>query len=114
MKVSPELEQKILDLAGVKHEPEKFVDEKAFMAAVVALAKRNGHKVYHTRDSRKSEAGFPDLVFVREAVITAELKVDGGKLTAAQASWVDAFNATCVPCWVWFPKDWERIEAILK
>src|ERR1019366_8380560 len=36
--------------------------EKDFMARVIALAKSRGYKVYHTLNSRGSEAGLPDLV----------------------------------------------------
>ena len=56
--------------------------EAALMSQVRALATRLGCLVYHTRDSRGSDEGFPDLVLVNPTrVIFAELKTRTGKLT---------------------------------
>jgi hypothetical protein len=113
VRISPELEQKCLDLAGVKHEPEKFVDEKDFQAAVMKLAKRLGWRCYHTRDSRKSTAGFPDLVLVRDKVMFAELKAEDGKPTADQSNWLEAIQLAGSFAYLWRPSDWADIERLL-
>jgi len=90
------------------------VSEREFMAAVVALAKRLGWKHYHTTDSRKSVAGFPDLVLIRgEVLIVAELKVQNGRLAAEQLTWLEAFASAGVRTFVWRPADWAEIVKTL-
>ena len=73
--------------------PPVFETEKQFMAAVLAEAKRLGWKAYQTHRSRKSAAGFPDLVLWRERVIFAELKTDAGQLSAAQLNVIEGLRA---------------------
>lgn len=91
------------------------ISEKAFQAAVIALAKRNGFLVYHTFNSKKSEAGFPDLVLIRAgSLIIAELKVGDNKPTVPQSTWLEAFRECGVPAFVWYPKDLETIVTMLE
>src|SRR5688572_19177552 len=50
----------------VKSVTEAFTQtERAFQAQVVKYARLMGWTAYHTHDSRRSQAGFPDLVLVR-------------------------------------------------
>ena len=50
---------------------------------------------YHTRDSRRSPSGFPDLVCVGPGfVIYRELKTARGRVSAAQQRWLDALRDT--------------------
>ena len=122
MKLPPELTAQILATPGVKIGPAANVplakpepqDEKAFQAEVVKLAKSLGWKKYHTYDSRKSDAGFPDLVLVRERVIYAECKTDDGELTADQLNWRDWLLAAKQEWHCWRPRDWAEIERILR
>lgn len=94
--------------------PCERISEKEFMAAVIALAKRNGWKVYHTYDSRKSEAGFPDLTLVRgDRLIFAELKTESGTASAAQLNWHDALRAAGCNVYLLRPSDWPEIEKVL-
>ena len=92
------------------------LSEKDFMAQVVQYAKLHKWHVYHTFDSRKSEAGFPDLVMVKHKIVFAELKREGGKLTDAQKAWRDVLlpieEATDykVEVHVWYPSNWPQIE----
>ena len=60
---------------------------------------------YHTRDSRRSPSGFPDLVIVGERVIYRELKTAKGKVTAAQAEWLHALVMAEQDACVWRPAD---------
>lgn len=104
---------------GSKAKPVKPPDhksEKDFMAGVLARAKRLGWRTYHTHDSRKSAAGYPDLTLVHLAhgLIFAELKVPPNKPTAAQSAWLDELRATGARAFLWYPKDWEQIEQALK
>ena len=72
-----------------------------------------GWQWYHTGDSRKSNAGFPDLVMVRERVVYAELKKQSGKVSPEQQVWIDALRAAGEEVYVWRPSDWDEICKIL-
>jgi hypothetical protein len=92
------------------------ISEKEFQAQVVALARRCGFRVYHTYNSRRSAAGFPDLVLVhagRGEIVYAELKVPPNKLTPEQAAWIEALRAAGQRAFVWTPDDWTTIEETL-
>lgn len=91
-------------------------DEKDFQNAVLKEAAKLGWLCYHTHDSRKSRAGFPDLTMVRrQRVIFAELKSATGKLDAAQETWrevLEAVGGNVTYC-LWRPADWTSIMEIL-
>ena len=95
------------------------ISENDFLAAIIELAGLAGWLVYHTYDSRRSQAGFPDLVLARsDKLIFAELKTDKGKVRDAQVTWLDtlgtfANSQTAVEVYLWRPKDWAGIEKIL-
>lgn len=90
------------------------VSEKEFLQTVINLAKQNGWLVYHTWNSRKSAAGFPDLVLLRNGVlIVAELKVGANTVSPAQQQWLDAFAAAGIAALVWRPEDWPEVEKAL-
>ena len=95
------------------------IPEADFLAYVTELATLCGWLVYHTYDSRRSQAGFPDLVLARAAqLIFAELKTAKGKVTDAQIAWLDTLGALAatqsdVEVYLWRPKDWAGIEKIL-
>lgn len=78
--------------------------EAQLQQAVLDLAKYTGWLVYHTYDSRRSAAGFPDLVLVRERVVFAELKSDGGRLSRFQKRWIEALLAAGQEVYVWTPR----------
>lgn len=69
--------------------------EAEFMALFVEIADAKGWRRYHTRDSRGSNPGFPDLVLVSPAqrrVVFVELKAFGGKATDEQRSWLASLD----------------------
>jgi hypothetical protein len=67
--------------------------EAAFQRQVEQLAAFYGWRTYHTHDSRRSAAGFPDLVLIRgPELLFVELKTDRGRLSAAQAAWLEALG----------------------
>ena len=85
--------------------------ERDFQRQVIALAKLQGWKCYHTHDSRKSQPGFPDLVLVRKGrIIFAELKKNGAKATPEQLKWLYALNGAQAVSKVWWPMDFPLIE----
>lgn len=83
--------------------------ERTFQAAVENAALRAGWLVYHTHDSRRSHAGFPDLVLVharRRLLLFRELKTQTGKTTPAQQRWLTSLTAAGADAAVWRPLDW--------
>lgn len=120
----------------MKHPPQT---EEGFQAAVIEYAQvRRWSLVYHTRDSRRSREGFPDLVLVRdERIVFAELKRDGKYPTDEQQLWLDGLDRVAaaaaaleqervhhgivpvaeppiVRVFLWRPADWPSIEKELK
>lgn len=91
------------------------VSEKDFMAAAIALAKRNGWIAFHTHDARRSEKGFPDLFLLRNnRALAIELKVHPKKPKPEQLFWVAAMNAAGIVALVAYPEDWPKIVQLLK
>ena len=96
------------------------VSEKAFQQAVVRLAKERGWLVYHTHDSRKSPAGYPDLTLARlpgkdrpGELVIAELKVDA-PLTIEQEVWLATLShVTQTRTYLWRPEDMGLIREVL-
>jgi hypothetical protein len=91
------------------------ISEKNFQAQVVQLAKLCGYEVYHTFDSRRSAAGFPDLVMVKNHhLVFAELKRQDGRLSMPQKQWLEALSRVeKVSSHLWRPSDWQTLEAVL-
>lgn len=90
---------------------EPQASEDRFLSSVVRLATGHGWLCYHTHDSRRSAAGFPDLVCTDGTrLLVAELKNATGKLTKEQAVWLELLRHTeqC-DVYLWRPKDWPAI-----
>ena len=90
------------------------INEKLFQGLVTEYAGLNGWATYHTRDSRGSDPGFPDLVLVRDRVIFAELKAARGRVTNDQRAWAAALEAAGAVYYLWRPADWPEIETVLR
>lgn len=91
--------------------------ESDLQASIVDLAVVLGWRSYHTFDSRRSNAGFPDLVLYRDhRLIFAELKSAKGRLAPEQEATLDALMLTPAEVHVWRPIDWfdGTIEGVLK
>lgn len=82
------------------------LSERELQKNIIAAAAMLGWHVYHTFDSRRSQAGFPDLLMVRVKRCTKhegcggvedgttegvaiELKREKGKVTPEQEMWLD-------------------------
>lgn len=91
------------------------MSEKAWQRIVTEAAQALSWRIYHTHDSRRSAAGFPDLCLVRRRrTIFAELKRDGGKATAEQQAWLEALRAAGQEAYLWMPKDWDDVQQALR
>lgn len=85
--------------------------ERQLQEMVIALARARGWLCYHTFDSRRSAAGFPDLVLARNGVVLfAELKSEKGRLREDQRSWINALGEIAH---VWRPSDFDEIKEVL-
>lgn len=63
-----------------------MITERMFQASVIQLCKLLGIWHYHTFDSRRSVAGFPDLLILgKRGALWRELKREDGRVTAAQS-----------------------------
>ncbi len=87
------------------------LSERAFQRQVVEFAELMGWRTYHTYDSRRSNAGFPDLVLVRPPrVVFVELKRERGRATRDQDLWAALLRACPgVEYYLWKPSDWDAI-----
>lgn len=74
---------------------------------VIALARMLGWLEYHTHDSRRSRAGFPDLVLAHptHGVLVRELKREGAQPTNEQVRWIGLLTAAGLNVGVWRPVD---------
>jgi hypothetical protein len=89
-----------------------LVTEASWQATVVDLAELRDWYVYHNPDSRRSNAGFPDLVLIRPPrVMFLELKRETGRLSPMQREIVGALeNCPGVEVHVARPSDWEQVS----
>lgn len=95
--------------------PETRLTERDWQTRVTDYATLHRWTWYHTRDSRQSRPGWPDLVLVRDGqLLFAELKTDTGRVTRDQQLWLDKL-AACpgVTAHVWRPAHWPQIVATL-
>lgn len=84
----------------------KDMSESVFQSKVIAMAKRLGWEHYHTHDSRRSVAGFPDLVLVQPQkgwIIYRELKTEKGRVSKDQWHWLGMLRACGQDVDVWRP-----------
>ena len=91
--------------------------EKELQAVVMELARLHNWLCYHTFDSRRSQAGFPDLVMVRSGrLLFVELKSATGLMRPEQRLWRERLVKTDAEYYEWRPHDWHSgtIEEVLK
>lgn len=90
--------------------------ERELLETIRELAAAFGWRYYHTHDSRRSPAGFPDVVLVRPPrLIFAELKAAGGRATTEQTAWLaDLAGCAAAEVYVWRPSMLDYITACLR
>lgn len=94
--------------------------ESEFQSHVMTLAKSLGYtQQYHTHDSRRSQAGFPDLVLIHsrtKKLMFVELKAQAGRVSPAQESWLNDLRLGGQTAEVWRPSDWVsgRVMQVLR
>jgi len=80
--------------------------EDELQSCVMDACRVLGLLAYHTHDSRRSPAGFPDLAIVGRRLIFRELKAQRGRTTTAQEQWLAALRHAGIDADVWRPGDW--------
>jgi hypothetical protein len=80
------------------------VTEKDLQSAVIKQMQLQGWLCYHTFDSRRSKAGFPDLTAVHGGrLIFVEFKSEKGGLTYEQIEWLNALADAAGEVYVVYP-----------
>lgn len=119
MRLPPELERKVLELAGVAPTAARpvfadSVSEEDFQLEVVKLAERCGWHCYHPYNSKRSSKGWPDWTFARDRILFRELKSETGVVTPDQEDWLRWLKDAGGDAGVWRPSDWSEIETTLR
>jgi hypothetical protein len=111
------------------------ISEAAWQSEVMGLLAFYGWLAYHTHNSERSPAGFPDITATRTMrdfapeLLFAELKTDTGAIRPAQRSWLwalhqvaaaadhmsrhDVLEAPAIGCYLWRPRDRRELEATI-
>jgi hypothetical protein len=89
----------------------RMTSEKVWQARVERMARELGWTFYHTYDSRRSQAGYPDLHLVRGGEeIYIECKTEAGELSAKQIEWRDLLVGAGAEWYCWRPSSIEFVE----
>lgn len=91
--------------------PVRDMTERQLQQSVTDLCRVFHLLCYHTRDSRGSAAGFPDLVITGpRGIIFAELKTAHGKTTIEQRCWEAGIREAGGSYALWRPAHWHSGE----
>ena len=95
------------------------LSEKDWQQQIINCAEQNGWLIYHTRDSRGSAYGFPDLVLVKPPrVLFWECKTEDekkSKPTEDQKVWIRELKlCRAVYADIVRPHHWDQVEAALR
>jgi len=82
---------------------------------VIELATLYQWAHFHPYEMRSSDPGWPDLTLARAPeLLFAELKTERGRLTRAQAWWIELLRSCGQEVHVWRPSDFEAVHERLK
>ncbi len=100
-------DQPLSDLTQAQHDRVyRAMTENQLQTQVLALARYYGWETYHTHDSRRSNAGWPDLVLIKvPRVLFIELKSFRGSLRPEQRGWLYQLRECGCEVTVWRPPD---------
>lgn len=91
--------------------PARAMTERQLQQCIIDLCRVFHLLCYHTRDSRGSAKGFPDLVIVGPlGIIYAELKAATGKQTIDQRCWEAGIREAGGAFCLWRPGHWHSGE----
>ncbi|MCC3276390.1 VRR-NUC domain-containing protein [Arthrobacter sp. zg-Y20] len=101
--------------SGPQHQAVLTWTEEQLQANAINAAEQFGWSAYHTYDSRRSRAGFPDLVLWhprQKRFLLRELKTEQGVLSATQTTTIQTMQAAGADVAVWRPRDWVSQQII--
>lgn len=85
--------------------------EAAFQKHVIDMAHAHGWWVYTNPDSRRSAAGWPDLVLIREPeCLFVELKKEKGRVSEAQQTILNKLALCNMETHIWYPRHLDQIH----
>lgn len=91
--------------------------EEQWRRQVREIAARYGWRLqYHTADSRRSDAGWPDEVFGhlgQRRTLFVEFKTDTGRIRPAQREWLSHLADSGFEAAVWRPRDLPTVLRVL-
>lgn len=89
--------------------------ESKFQSWLIKRAEAEGWLVYHTRDSRGSQRGYPDLTMCRPPrLVIAELKKESGRMKPEQKVWRAVLEACQgFEYYLWRPRHMKEVEKVL-
>lgn len=89
-------------------------EEERLLQTIKTAARLLHWEVYHTRDARGSDPGWPDLVLCQPPrLLIRELKADGAYPDRRQRAWLAALRACGLDVGVWRPSMWDAIMLTL-
>ena len=89
--------------------------EREFQATVIELATLLGWRSYHVPDSRRCEAGWPDLALWRPPrFLLAELKTERGRVRPIQQQTIEELKQCALEVYIWRPSNWSEIAELLQ
>lgn len=90
------------------------LSEADFQRIVTDYATLRGLRWHHETDSRRSKAGFPDLVVAGPGgVAFIELKTNTGRVKPEQAEWIDALRDAGQHALIVRPRHWADVRDLL-
>lgn len=105
----------------------RSITEAEWQSTVEGLAKLRGWLTYHAPDNRpvvsrrgrryvqNVQAGFPDLVLVRDdRLLFAELKRETGVVSNEQQAWLRRLDKAGAETHVWRPSDLAMVQEVLR
>lgn len=87
--------------------------EATWQKQVEQLAAEYGWICWHDHDSRRNDAGFPDLLLIRERVVFIECKTETGRLSQAQSAFLAGLRAAGQEVYVMRPSDVGHLLQVL-
>lgn len=92
----------------------RLITEAAFQAQTEKLAEGYGWYVYHDRDSRKNNRGFPDLFCVHpeHGMVHIELKTEHGTVRPEQKRVINLIRRAGGRAFIARPRHRDRLEAL--
>ncbi|MFE0642115.1 VRR-NUC domain-containing protein [Streptomyces sp. NPDC058877] len=111
------LEAERFPVAADRTEWTTGASEEQWRRQVREIATRYGWRLqYHTADSRRSDAGWPDEVFghIRQRrTLFVEFKTDAGRIRPAQREWLAHLADSGFEVAVWRPCDLQTVLRVL-